>query len=100
MFVVVNGFISHENNLLGNGGRSIKVSCIPVGDYVKEKQNSYKRVTDDEGNFTYPQIPENIKKRVKNIRKTRPSVVNVKPKIINYRELEHIRNIFFLVWKK
>ena len=60
MFIVVNGFIPHENDLLGNGGRSVKVSCILVGDYVKAKQNSYKRVTDDQGNFTYPQIPENI----------------------------------------
>ena len=27
---------------------------------MKAKQNSYKRVTNDQGNFTYPQIPENI----------------------------------------
>ena len=60
MFIVFNEFIPCDNKLLGNGGISVKVSCIPVGDYVKAKQNSYKRVTDDQGNFTYPQIQENI----------------------------------------
>ena len=48
--------------LLGNGGRSIKVDCIAVGDYKECKRSSYKRVTDEEGNFTYPQIPENLEK--------------------------------------
>ena len=70
MFIVVNGFIPHYNNLLGEGGRSIKLFCIPVGDYVKAKQSSYKRVTDDEVYFTYPKIPENIiRKRVKILEK-------------------------------
>ena len=40
MFIVVNGFVPHNNNLLGEGGRSIKVSCIPVGDYVKAYKDS------------------------------------------------------------
>ena len=80
-FIVVNGFIPHDNNLLGEGGKSIKVSCILVGDYVKAKQNSYKRVTDDEGYFTYSKIPENIiRKRVKNIGKTRSCVVHINQK--------------------
>ena len=33
MFIVVNGFIPKYNDLLGNGGRCVKVSCIPVGNY-------------------------------------------------------------------
>ena len=54
---LVNTTGPHENNLLGNGGISVKVSCIPVGDYDKYKITYYKQDTDDEGNFTYPQIP-------------------------------------------
>ena len=38
MFIVVNGFMPRDNNLLGDGGRSVKVSCIPIGDYVKAKK--------------------------------------------------------------
>ena len=63
MFIVVNGFVPKDNNLLGNGGRSIKVSCVPVGDYEQAKRDSYKRVYDDEGRFTYPKIPENLERR-------------------------------------
>ena len=63
MFIVINGFIPKDNNLLGNGGRSVKVSCIPVGKYEPASKNSYKRVYDDFGNFTYPSIEENILKK-------------------------------------
>ena len=63
MFIVVNGFIPNDNNLLGRGGRSVKVSCIPVGNYEPAKRDSYKRVYDDNGGFSYPQIPENIERR-------------------------------------
>ena len=45
------------------GGRSIKVECIVVGGYEECKRSSYKRVTNDEGNFTYPEIPENLEKK-------------------------------------
>ena len=62
MFIVVNNFIPKDNNLLGMGGKSVKVSCIPVGDYEPAKCDSYKQVYDDECNFIYPQIPENIEK--------------------------------------
>ena len=63
MFIVVNGFVPKDNNLLGNGGRSIKVSCIPVGNYEAARRNSYKRVyNDDERTFSYPQIDENIER--------------------------------------
>ena len=63
MFILVNGFVPKDNDLLGNGGRCIKVSCVPVGDYEKAKWNSYKRVYDDEGNYTYPKIPENMERK-------------------------------------
>ena len=63
MFIVVNGFVPFQNNLFGNGGRSIKVECIAVGEYEECKRSSYKRVTDEDGNFTYPKIPENIEKK-------------------------------------
>ena len=59
MFIVVNGFVPTDNYLLGNGGRSIKLSCVPVGDYEQAKRDFYRRVYDDEGRFTYPQIAEN-----------------------------------------
>ena len=60
MFIIVNGFIPFNNNLFGKGWRIIKVECISVGDYEECKRSSYKRVTNKEGNFTYPQIPENL----------------------------------------
>ena len=60
MFVVINGFIPKDNDLLGNGGRSVKVSCIPVGSYEPASKNSYKRVYDDDGTYEYPEIEENI----------------------------------------
>ena len=63
MFIVVNGFVPFQNNLFGNGGRSIKVECIAVGEYEECKRSSYKRVTDEDGNFIYPKIPENIEKK-------------------------------------
>ena len=63
MFIVVNGFIPNDNNLLGMGGRSVKVSCIPVGHYEPAKKDSYKRAYDDNGGFSYPHIPENIERR-------------------------------------
>ena len=35
MFIVVNGLIPEGNNLLGNCGRSVKVSYVPVGSIEK-----------------------------------------------------------------
>ena len=67
MFVVINGFIPTDNDILGNGGRSIKVSCVPVGDYEVAKRDSYKRVYDEDGNFSYPHIPENLERRKGNL---------------------------------
>ena len=49
--------------MLGNGGRCIKVSCVPVGEYEQAKRDSYKRVYDDEGRFTYPQIQDNLERK-------------------------------------
>ena len=63
IFVVINGFIPEDNDIMGNGGRSIKVSCVPVGDYEEAKRDSYKRVYDDEGGFTYPHIHQNIERQ-------------------------------------
>ena len=56
-------FIPFDNNLFGKGGSSIKVECIVVRDYEECKRSSYKQVTDEEGNFTYPHIPENLEKK-------------------------------------
>ena len=67
MFVVINGFIPKDNDIMGNGGRSIKVSCVPVGEYEKAKRDSYKRVYDDAGNFSYPHIPENLERKKGNL---------------------------------
>ena len=66
MFIVINGFIPKDNDLLGNGGKSIKVACIPVGDMMECKRAGYKRVYDDEGNYTNPAIPGNETKIVGN----------------------------------
>ena len=77
MFIVVNVFVPKDNDLLGNGGRCIKVSCVPVGDYEKAKRNSYKRVYDDEEHYTYPHIPENMELKKENtIGKTKLYVEN------------------------
>ena len=67
MFVVVNGFIPKDNNKMGIGGRSLKVSCVPVGDYEPAQRDSYKRVYDEEGGFSYPHIPENIERKNGNL---------------------------------
>ena len=56
MFIVVNGFIPKDNDILGNGGRCVKVSCVPVGNYVAATKNSYKRVYNDDGSYGYPKI--------------------------------------------
>ena len=66
MFIIVNGFIPFENNLFEKRGRSIKVECIAVRDYEECKRSSYKRVTNEEGNFTYPQIPKKLGKKREN----------------------------------
>ena len=63
MFIVVNGFIPKDNDLLGNGGRSVKVSCIPIEDMEEEKRDSYTRVYDDSEDYTYPHITENLERR-------------------------------------
>ena len=42
------------------------MDCIAVGDYEECKRSSYKRVTDEERNFTYPHIPENLEKKREN----------------------------------
>ena len=47
MFIVVNGFVPFPNNLFGNGGRSIKVECIAIGEYEECKRSYFKRVTDE-----------------------------------------------------
>ena len=59
MYVVVTAFIPHYNNDLTKGGRSVPIACIRCGDLVKADKDSYKRVTDKNGNFSYPKIPEN-----------------------------------------
>ena len=43
------------------GGRSVKVSFILVGNYKPAKRDSYKRVYDKNGRFSYPQNYVNIK---------------------------------------
>ena len=63
MFIVINGFVPNNNDLLGNGGRSIKVACIPIGEMAECKRTGYKRVYDEEGNYTCPQIPGNETKK-------------------------------------
>ena len=63
MFIVVNGFIPKDNDFLGNGGKSVKISCVPIGDIKKAKRDPYKRVYDDSGDFTYPHIRENLERR-------------------------------------
>ena len=59
MFIVINGFIPKDNDLLGNGGRSIKIACIPVGEMTKCTRTGYKRLYDEDGYYTCPQIPGN-----------------------------------------
>ena len=63
MFIVVNGFIPKDNDILGNEGRCVKVSCVPVGNYVAATKNSYRRVYNDDGSYGYPKISENIERK-------------------------------------
>ena len=60
MFIVVNGFILIENDTLGIGGRCVKVSCDPIETYENAKRDSFCTEYDEEGNQTFPQIPENM----------------------------------------
>ena len=64
MFIVINGFIPNDNNILGNGGRSVKVACIPIGEMAECKRAGYKRVYDEEGKYTCPKIPGNETKKI------------------------------------
>ena len=48
---------------MGNGGRSVKVACVPVGEYEHAKRYSYTRVYDDDGGYSYPHIAENLESR-------------------------------------
>ena len=58
--IVVNGSISNENEILKHCGRRVKMWCIHTGNYEKVKQNPYHGVYDDDGNFIYPKLPQNI----------------------------------------
>ena len=60
MFIVVYGFIPNENDILGNGGRSVNVRYIPISNYEKAKENPYHRVYDDDDKFRNCKLTENI----------------------------------------
>ena len=60
MFIVVNGSILIGNNILGKGGRCVKVGCVPIGKYEKAKRDSFCAEYDEEGNQTFPKIPKNM----------------------------------------
>ena len=53
MFIVVNGFIPIGNDILGKGGRCVKVACVPIGEYRNATKDSYSAEYDEEGNQTY-----------------------------------------------
>ena len=38
MLMVVNEFIPNRNGTLGNGGRSVKVWCVPVDNYENQRK--------------------------------------------------------------
>ena len=63
MFIFINGFIPNNNDLLGNGGRSIKVAFIPIEEMTECKRTGYNRVYDEECNYTCPQITVNETKK-------------------------------------
>ena len=64
MFIIINGFVPYNNDLLGNGGRSIKVACIPVGEMKKCTRTGYKRVYQEDGTYSCPKIPGNETKKL------------------------------------
>ena len=42
MFIFFNDFVPKDNNILSEGGRSVKFLYVPVGNYELVKRDSYK----------------------------------------------------------
>lgn len=59
MYVVVTAYVLNENDITG-GETAVPVSLVRVGKMVKAKKDSFKRVYDENGAYTYPKNPENI----------------------------------------
>ena len=59
MYVVATAFIPHENNDLTKGGKAVPIACIRCGELEVAKEDSHKRVYQEDGTFKYPKIPEN-----------------------------------------
>ena len=59
MYVVTTACVLNENDIT-KGGTAVPVSLVRVGKLEKAKKNSYKRVYDENGSYTYPKIEENI----------------------------------------
>ena len=58
MFVVVTAYVLKGNDITG-GGTAVPISCIRVGRVRPARKSTFKRVVDDDGKITYPQIEEN-----------------------------------------
>ena len=101
MFIVINGFIPKDNDLLGNGGRSVKVSCVPVGNYEAATKNSYKRVYNDDRSYGYPRIAENIERKKGEVYWKNKTLCSTRAVKRNNTLLSQLmRKRFFLKWKK
>ena len=58
MYIVCTAFVLNGSDITA-GGKAIPIACIRVGKKVKAKKDSYKRVYNDDGTFSYPKIDEN-----------------------------------------
>ena len=59
MFICSTAFLPNDNNI-SSGGLLFKLSCERVGHFVEAKKNTYRRVYNADGSFSYPQIDVNM----------------------------------------
>ena len=62
MYIVATAFVLNANDITA-GGKAIPIACVRVGKKVKAKKDSYKRVYNDDGTFSYPKLDANLIRR-------------------------------------
>ena len=63
MYIVVTAYVLREGNDITKGGIAIPVSLVRVGRMVKATKDSYKRVYNDDGTYSYPKVATNLLRR-------------------------------------
>eukprot|EP00957_Ditylum_brightwellii_P088593 6748045-Ditylum_brightwellii.AAC.1 len=58
MYHTTTGIVVNKNNIT-KGGKALMIAIVRIGQMEQCKKDTYKRVYDDEGNYTMPKLPEN-----------------------------------------